>query len=200
MRRIAALSVIALMAFGLAACGGETDKTQKKEIDQIHQQLKILEHAEPMPLLKDSGNRRNQAYYYTAEADPNKTWFLTLVGLDGTPYAQYTIKGPVSSTNDEVTNPQELTCRKISVSNGDDKWPCGAVSLAEPDGTYSGDHGPEFVAILATGAVLKFSGNYVVSDQPNKIKTPVKFSIDESVAPSDTDLSRSSGGKVPEKR
>lgn len=180
-------ALVAVCALAISACGrSQADQVRRNEQKYTGNQLAALEKAEPFPFFHDSGNRRNQNYYYTAEADPNKIWYLALIGLDGTPYATYEIKGPVSSTNDQVTNP-------VQRSGGS-----GAViGQAEPDGTYSGDHQNEHVAITTSGAVVKWVGYYVTQDQPFVIKIPIRLQANESVRPTKTDLGKSQGGRIP---
>jgi hypothetical protein len=191
------LIILALLSLGalVAGCGTGAKGFLKTENTDINNDLTRLNDREPLPNLLDSGERRNQNYYYTSIADPNKTWYLALISLDGTPYQTETIRGPVSSSSDEVTNPNQLDCEHNGGSRPDG---CGTVGLAEPNGVYQGPDDSHF-AILASGGIFKWQGNYVTSDTPFKIQTPVKLSLNETAGPSHTDLNDTQDGKVPPK-
>lgn len=188
---LAALAVV----LGLAACGGKSTPTViSSDIKAINGDVARLQSIEPLPTLKDSGDLRIQNYYYSAEADPNKIWYLVTMGMNGSPTGYYTIRGPVENLSDEVTNPVQQAC--AGGSNGEKN--CDTVGLAEPNGIYPGQTA-DHVAILTDGAILRWEGQFQTSDQPFKpISTPT-VSINEDAQISNTDLSKTAGGKVPPK-
>lgn len=154
-----------------------------------------LQTAEKLPTLLDSADLRIQNYYYTAEADPNKIWYLETLSLSGSVEASYTIQGPVENVSDQVTNPEQQVCH--GGSNGEAN--CDTIGLAEPNGIYPGGS-DDHIAILSSGAILRFEGQYQPSDQPFTVKSPVAISIDGSAPISKTDLSKTLNGKIPTRR
>lgn len=191
---IAGLVGVALVATG---CGNQTKGAasivRKQDVQSINNQVIELRRAEPLPRFHDSAALRVQNAYYTADADPNKIWYVTLVALDGTPYAHFTTKGAPQPAGDQVTNPVQQVC--AGGSSGEKN--CDVIGLPEPNGVHQGANTPGYVAILTTGAVIRLPDGAVISDQPFDVKTPVKLSIDESKAISATDTSTSTNGHVP---
>jgi hypothetical protein len=183
----------ALIAVALAACGTGTNKTIKANASTINADLARLQKAEPLPILKDSADLRIQNEYYTAEADPNKIWYLETLSMTGSVEASYTIRGPVENEDDQVTNPQQAACDDSGDSAG-----CVSIGLAEPNGIYTGasdDH----IAILTDGAILRFEGQFQTSDQPFTIHTPVTLTENANAPISKTDLSKTVHGVIPAK-
>lgn len=193
MRRAGILLAGLVCAVSVAACHGRsTPAIVAKDVKQINADIQRLQALEPLPVLKDSADLRIQNYYYTAEADPNKIWYLVIYALNGSPLGQYTIRGPVENVSDQVTNPQQQICN--GGGNGDRN--CDTVGLAEPNGIYPGvsnDH----IAILTDGAILRFEGSFETSDQPFKLTTPVQLQINETAPITSTDVTKTVGGKVP---
>lgn len=197
-KRIAIVGIFIVAGLGLGACGTSSgnkaqDKVTRQELFDINTQVEELRKAEPLPTFHDSAALRVQDSYYTADADPNKIWYVTLVALDGTPYAHFTTRGAPQPAGDQVTNPVQLQC----VHNSDQRPDgCGTIGLPEPNGVHQGTN-TGYVAILTTGAMIRIPDGAVISDQPFSVKTPVKLSIDESQQVSHTDTSQTTGAVVP---
>lgn len=191
------LAVIA-MAFILNACGGQTSgnaaKVRAQDVNQTASQVLRLRKNEPLPVFSDSAALHVQDSYYTADADPNKIWYVTLVALDGTPYAHFTTRGAPQPAGDQVTNPVQQVC--AGGSNGDRN--CDVIGLPEPNGVHESGDSQGYVAILTTGALIRVPENAVISDQPFSVSAPVKLSIDETQAISHTDTSKTQGAVVPD--
>lgn len=191
MKRVLVLVALAACLM-LAACGSSTPTVINQNDKAINGDVARLQKAESLPTLRDSADLRIQNYYYTAEADPNKIWYLATEGMNGNPTGYYTIRGPVENASDQVTNPAQQIC--AGGSSGAKN--CDTIGLAEPNGIYPGasqDH----IAILTDGAILRWEGQYQTSDQPFKILQTPTLSINETAPISATDTSKSSGGKVP---
>ena len=77
---IAIVAMLVIGAIALVACGSSESSVQQKvtsnQNTSIASALQRLEVAQPTPTLYDSGDRAVQRAYYTAEADPNKIWYL----------------------------------------------------------------------------------------------------------------------------
>lgn len=198
MRKIIILALLAVFALSVAACGQtKAQKAQgavvKADVAGINAQLAVLRKNEPLPRFTDSAALHVQDAYYTADADPNKIWYVTLVALDGTPYAHFTTKGAPQPAGDQVTNPVQIACPK---ANGNQRH-CDVIGLPEPNGVHQGTAATGYVGILTTGAMIRIPENAVISDQPFSVKTPVKLSIDETQAISKTDTSKTVNAIVP---
>lgn len=198
MKKIATILMLLVALLALGACGTNSrQRAQQNAINEdvqgINSQLAVLRKNEPLPTFKDSAALHVQDAYYTADADPNKVWYVTLVALDGTPYAHFTTKGAPQPAGDQVTNPVQIACPKV---NGNNRH-CDVVGLPEPNGVHQGIGNEGYVAILTTGAMIRLPANAVISDQPFAVKTPVKLSIDETQAISKTDTSKTNHAIVP---
>lgn len=201
MRTGLAATAAVVIVGGLVAGGCGTsnankaqDAITKKDVQTINTQLQELRQNEPLPTFHDSAALHVQDAYYTADADPNKIWYVTLVSLDGTPYAHFTTRGAPQPAGDQVTNPQQLQCQHNGDSRPDG---CGTIGLPEPNGVHQGSGNEGYVAILTTGAMVRIPPGAVISDQPFKVDTPVRLSIDESASVSATDSSKTTNGVVP---
>jgi hypothetical protein len=168
-----------------------------QDVDRINAQLAKLRRNEPTPTFNDSAALHVQDAYYTADADPNKIWYATVVALDGTPIAHFTTRGAPQPAGDQVTNPQQLYCQHIgkgtNIPDG-----CGTIGLPEPNGVHQGSANEGYIAILTTGAIARFPANTIITDQPFDIKTPVKLAINENAPVSATDESKTSNAVIPE--
>jgi hypothetical protein len=204
-RRWLWLLLIVPLGLGATACTSAAKrklvKAQQNIVQQdvtyIDKQISELRKAEKLPYLHDSAALRVQDAFYTADADPNKLWYVTMVAMDGTPYAHYVTRGAPQPAGDEVTNPVQLYCQHIgggtNIPDG-----CGDIGLAEPNGVHQGTSNSGYVAISITGAILRFpSEGAHISDQPFKIDTPVKLQLDESAEISKTDTSKTDNPEVP---
>jgi hypothetical protein len=197
MKKIILILGLLALVLGASACQSSTQKAQQKIVGQvvnsINRQLAVLRKNEALPTFKDSAALHVQDAYYTADADPNKLWYVTLVALDGTPYAHFTTRGAPQPAGDQVTNPVQIACPKV---NGNGRH-CDVIGLPEPNGVHQGTGNEGYVAILTTGAMVRIPANAVISDQPFSIKTPIKLSIDETQQISHTDTTKTTGAIVP---
>jgi hypothetical protein len=155
-----AVLLLIVAATALAACGSgnsvgkKTAQVQisavKNDVNRINAQLAKLRANEPTPTFNDSAALHVQDAYYTADADPNKIWYATVVALDGTPIAHFTTRGAPQPAGDQVTNPQQLYCQHIghgtNIPDG-----CGTIGLPEPNGVHQGTGNEGYIAILTTG-------------------------------------------------
>lgn len=199
-RRLMTLAVMVVLCAIAAFATGCGENHENKAIANaektIDSQLELLERVEPIPKMLDSANRHIQAYFYTAEADPNKTWYLETLSMSGSVEATYTIKGPVVPAGDEVSNPEQIACKHFPHQDGEGGCEPGVIALAEPNGIYQHDTN-DHLAILESGALLRFEGQYQVSDQPFTVKTPTTIAIDGSAPISKTDLTKTEKGVIP---
>lgn len=205
MKHLRTLVILLVAGLALAACGNGATRHAvqvqrtivRQDVTDIESQLAELRRAEPLPSFTDSAALRVQDAYYTADADPNKKWYVILVNYQGQPYAQYTTRGAPQPSGDQVTNPQQLYCQHVG---GGSNIPdgCGTIGLPEPNGVHQGGAVDSYVAILTTGAVIRFPGDTAhISDQPFNIKGAVNVQIDETAAISHTDTSKTTHPFIP---
>jgi hypothetical protein len=189
--------VAVLAACGTPAAQKAQQKAARADVVAINQQLAHLRENEPLPVFHDSAALHVQDAYYTADADPNKIWYVILVNYLGEPYAQYTTRGAPQPAGDQVTNPVQLYCQHIgNGSNIPDG--CGTIGLPEPNGVHQGGSNAGYVAILTSGAMIRFPAETAhISDQPFNIKGAVHVSINENAPISKTDVTKTTNGVVP---
>lgn len=177
---------VAIALFTGGACNGSNNSATKnqhkitgQDVAYINGQVQVLRQAEPFPKLKDSAALRVQASWYTADSDPNKVWYVTVLSFDGSPTLHLTTRGAPQPAGDQVTNPVQQYCATRD-SNGPSN--CDTIGLQEPNGVHQGTADSAYIAILTTGAIVKIPAPpwSIISDQPLSVKTPVKLSINEN--------------------
>lgn len=164
-RIAAALALAALVA--VTGCTGnpEREASQKASSDQ----QKKYEKAVPF-----QGNdltypldRANVAEYLKRSNDPNRISYVYALSMDGKVMAYYAVKGKVTSVSSQLLPQDDLadsTCGSCS-----EKY---VVDSAGDDGTYGGNE--EGVFFFTTdGALVTWTGDYIQSDRPMDIKTPL---------------------------
>jgi hypothetical protein len=200
LKRIIGLLAVAIISINLTACTTQQNAGKKaanqvrsQDVLGVNQQVIRLRQNEPLPTFSDSAALHVQDAYYTADSDPNKIWYVTMVSNTGVPYAHYTTRGAPQPSSDQVTNPLQQVC--AGGSNGDKN--CDTIGLPEPNGVHQGPS-QDYIAISTTGAMLRFPEQGAhISDQPFTVKTPVTLQINESAQISATDESKSVNGIVP---
>jgi hypothetical protein len=188
-------TAVAIVALVLVACGGVVgsgiaggptgSELIQHETNVDNNALGRIEKNEPIPVLSDSSDAHNQRQFVIEESDPNKIEYLELLGLNGNPIAHFTIKGQVSAMDTSETNPSQIDCPYEDNNNNSASLGCGSIGLAEPNGIYGGADAGHF-AFTTSGALIEWEGNFITSDQPFNIKTPVQLVLNESVAPTPT--------------
>lgn len=199
------IALLGVLCIGLTAVGCATttgagkkaaNAVRSQDVTDINQQVIELRHVEPLPHFKDSAALHVQNAYYTADADPNKIWYVTIVGMNGSVLEHFTTKGAPQPAGDQVTNPVQQIC--AGGSQGEKN--CDTIGLPEPNGVHQSADADGYVSILTTGAMKRFTCAAVycdISDQPVSIKSAVALVINETAAISATDESKTTNGIVP---
>lgn len=197
---VLAVVLASLAALVLTGCPSNSNSAKKaantvrkQDVLSINDQVIALRKLEPLPRFHDSAALHVQNAYYTADADPGKIWYVTLVALDGTPYAHFTTRGAPQPAGDQVTNPVQQIC--AGGSSGEKN--CDVIGLPEPNGVHQSPNAEGYIAILTTGAMIRIPSGAIISDQPFDVKTPIKLSIDETATISKTDTGTTKGAVVP---
>lgn len=202
MKKIILAVTLLATALSLGGCwGSHVNKDQKANIKQdvsdINSQLRELRQNEPLPRFHDSAALHVQDAYYTADADPKKIWYVTIVSMTGQILDHFTTQGAPQPAGDQVTNPVQQVCATHVQGHAGN---CDVIGLPEPNGVHQGTSNDGYVAILTTGAMKRFSCDSVycdISDQPENITSKPVLTINENASISATDTSKSEGGIVP---
>lgn len=202
MKKIILTAVFVASTIAIGGCwGGNGNPDQKAIIKQdvslINKQLEELRRNEPLPTFHDSAALHVQDAYYTADADPKKLWYVTIVSMTGQVLDHFTTQGAPQPAGDQVTNPLQQTCATHIHGHAGN---CDTIGLAEPNGVHQGQSNDGYVAILTTGAMKRFSCGAVycdISDQPENVQSKPVLTINESAPISATDASKTDGAIIP---
>lgn len=164
---IAALAVAVLAA---TACTSDTSEDRKAAQAISGNQQEKYEKAVPFPAgdLNNPLDRANLAEYLKRSNDPKRISYVYLLSMDAKVISYYTIKGKVTSVSSQLL-PQD-----------DMQHPCGynecwlTTDSAGDDGTYGGNE-PGVFFFTTDGTLVTWTGDYIQSDRPLDVKTPVSL-------------------------
>lgn len=173
-RHIITLALVATVGLSLAACGVKEDTVTKQDREQTGNALKKVRGNVAFPKISDSLELRNLKKRYEILDEPNKVGWVYLID-HGLIFAEYQVKGKVSSLNSQFTNPQQISCRR----EGGERE-CGVLGQAEPDGSYGSN--PDGIFFFTTdGTYVEWGGNYQYSDQRRELTQPQQQLLTKSV-------------------
>lgn len=183
MKKYLSLFLVVLAGIGLSGCSDvstnvkdkakEVGGTSNYEQDLTEEnQARLLTNQPPVKidwsLERENINKRTLLWN-----DPNKIAYIYLINY-GKVMAFYTIKGKVSSVNSQITNPEQLTSRKVG-RNMSDKVSLhdvdGVIASPAEDGSY-GTNGDAIFFFDTNGVYYEWVGDYLLVDQPMKLSTP----------------------------
>ena len=163
-------AVLALLILGvtLGACSQTEDaeKQQQSEVKETVGTLKKVRGKVPYPQVEDSLELRNLKKRYERLDDANKIGYVYLISF-GKIFAEYQIKGKVSSLNSQFTNPKQ------NIDNCDGACSGYVIDQAEPDGSYGLNPDGIFFETV-DGVYVEWSGQYQYSDERLELKEPVQ--------------------------
>ncbi|MEO3856116.1 hypothetical protein [Acrocarpospora sp. B8E8] len=168
-KTIAALgAALAVLATTAGSCDSSEERKQAQAISGNQQ--KKYEAAVPFPAgdLNNPLDRANLAEYLKRNNDKNRTSYVYLLSMDAKVIAYYAIKGKVTSVSSQLLPQDDIVD------------PCGSsycpmsVDSAGDDGTYGGNE-PGVFFFTTEGVLITWTGDYIQSDQPMDIKTPVSL-------------------------
>jgi len=180
------LVAVAVLSGGIAQAGWFTNDAPKATVSaakkaggtaNLEQDLteasqSMLIQNQPPAKLDWSLERENINKRTNLWNDPNKISYIYLINF-GKVMAFYTIKGKVSSVNSQITNPEQLTSRRVG-NNSDDRVLShdvdGVISSPAEDGSY-GTNGDAIYFFTTEGAYVEYAGDYMLADQPLKLTT-----------------------------
>jgi hypothetical protein len=168
------LLVVCVVSLGvvLSACGDDGDTvSQVRELQYTQENQERLTKVVGFPEIRDSLELRNLKRRYEDFNDANKIGYVYLIDY-GKIFAEYTVKGKVSSMSSQYTNPRVLSCRKIR-REGEDWTPCGDIDQPEPDGSYGNNPNGIFFW-TADDIYVEWGGDYMYSSERIEIQQPAE--------------------------
>lgn len=172
MRKIRSITAVALAVaalFAISACDDTTTDREKAQAVSGEQQRKY-DRAVPFPAgdLNYPLDRANLAEYLKRNNDPKRESYVYLLSMDAKVIAYYAIKGKVTSVSSQMLPVDDI------------QHPCGyrecylTTDSAGDDGTYGGNE-PGIFFFTTDGTLVTWTGDYIQSDRPMDIKTPVSL-------------------------
>lgn len=175
-RILMSLFLVLMAAFTLTACGGADEAAEKQQQEEAAQTAELQERVRdrvPFPEVSDSLELRNLKERYELLDDPNKIGWVYLID-HGLIFAEYQVKGKVSSLNSQFTNPLQ------NIDNCDANCSGYTVAQAEPDGSY-GDNPNGIFFWTTDGVYVEWAGNYQYSDERLEIQQPAQNVLTQPV-------------------
>lgn len=193
---------IATLVFTSIALGSLFGNPQQDEADNLNEQTGIdtsgvqlgtswlsearatesnqqeLMKAQPIPNMENSLERQNLINRYKTLNDRDKVFHVYLMSY-GKVVAYYTAQGKVSSVNSKLTQPQQLV--KCDRADGHGRHEECVVDSPQLDGSY-GTNGDGIFFYTTAGEYVEWNGEYLVSETPRNIQTPVSLEAEVNVS------------------
>lgn len=139
---------------------------------------KGLVQAHPIPKMENSLERQNLINRYQTLNDRDKVFHVYLMSY-GKVVAYYTAQGKVSSVNSKLTQPEQIV--KDTGNSGHGEQNDHVVSSPQLDGSY-GTNGDAIFFYTTAGEYVEWNGEYLVSETPRNIQTPVSLQAEVNVS------------------
>lgn len=164
------IALLALAALAVTGCSDDTSADRKKAQAISGDQQDKYEAAVPFPSseLNNPLDRANLAEYLKRSNDPKRVSYVYLLSMDAKVISYYTIKGKVTSVSSQLL-PQDDMQHPCSYS---ECWL--TTDSAGDDGTYGGNE-PGVFFFTTDGTLVTWTGDYIQSDRPLDVKTPVSL-------------------------
>jgi hypothetical protein len=166
-RGIAAVALPAAVLLSVAACSGGDTADQKEKRASYEQATRKVPF--PKQALNTPLERANAAEKLRRDSDPNRLSYIYLLSMDGKVISHFVAKGKVSSTDSQLLPTQEV--RDVC---GDGCTERMQFEAAGDDATY-GAREPGIFFFTPAGQMVTWSGDYIQSDRPLSIKTPISL-------------------------
>lgn len=138
---------------------------------------------QPIPGMENSLERENLVERYETLNNRDKIFHVYLMS-HGKVVSYFTAQGKVSSVNSKLTQPEQLVrCRsgdQGEYDNADQRDKHCVVSSPQMDGSY-GTNGDGVFFFTTDGSYVEWNGQYVVSERPLNIQTPLSLEADVEV-------------------
>lgn len=147
------------------------------EMKQTEANQQNLVKKEPIPVMEDSLERQNLIRRYQTLNDQNQEFHVYLMS-HGKVVSYYVAQGKVSSVNSKLTNPEQFV--KCDRTDGYKRNEDCVVSAPQLDGSY-GTNGDGIFFYTTDGSYVEWNGEYLVSERPMNIQTPLSLEADVEV-------------------
>ena len=153
--------VVILSVATLTFSGCMPISSYQNDVKKVEETQKKVQQSVPIPEIKTSAERQNISRRAVLFDDESKITYIYLVNF-GKVMTFYTVKGKVSSLNSYLSPLDKII-------NG------VVVSAPDIDGAYGENVDGIFFFTADSGAYVEWKGDYLVSDQPLKLSTPVEL-------------------------
>jgi len=173
---VSLIILLLLISATMTACMDVPAQPSTQQIEQRQNednQQKLIQ-SQPVPTLDKSLERENIIRRLELLNDNDKVFFVYLVSY-GKVMTYFTAKGKVSSVNSYLTSFSQIVRDEDCIHNTDFNGQSGcyfAVEAPDLDGTY-GENGDAVYFFTTEGAYVEWKGEYMVSDYPLRLTTPV---------------------------
>lgn len=150
---------------------GSSFWTEMKSTEANQQEL-VKRHE--IPKMEKSLERQNLIRRYNTLNDQNQEFYVYLMS-HGKVVADYVAQGKVSSVNSKLTQPEQIVEDNGGTYNGENND--HVVSSPQLDGSY-GTNGDGIFFYTTEGSYVEWNGEYLVSETPRSITTPVSLEAD----------------------
>lgn len=192
------VTLIALSFIGLAAAGwfSDGDKSKEELTGDVNTQnvdvgatfwseMKATEanqenlvKDEPIPKMEDSLERQNLIRRYNTLNDQNQEFHVYLMS-HGKVVSYYVAQGKVSSVNSKLTQTEQIVKDNGGSPQGEQND--HVVSSPQLDGSY-GTNGDGIFFYTTDGSYVEWNGEYLVSERPMSVNTPLSLEADVEVS------------------
>jgi hypothetical protein len=169
-RRFAAAAAAVSVTAAVVGCSGSDTADQKQKRENYESAARKVTF--PAEALKNPLERVNAAEKLKRDSDPNRLSYVYLLSLDGKVISHFVAKGKVSSADSQLLPTQEV--RDVC---GDGCVERMQFEAAGDDSTF-GAREPGIFFFTTEGQMITWSGDFVQSDRPLSIKTPISLVAD----------------------
>lgn len=153
------------------------------EMKSTESNQQTLIQKQPIPDMENSLERENLIKRYKTLNDRDRVFHVYLMS-HGKVVSYFTAQGKVSSVNSKLTQPQQLVkCDRGSDGEWEELFSkddqC-VVDSPQTDGSY-GSNGDGVFFFATDGSYIEWNGEYVVSERPLSINTPLSLETDVEV-------------------
>lgn len=181
MKRIIIVGLILILVLfaGCEPYPPPAPSTQKVEQMKVEENQQTLTERQPVPQISKSLERENIINRLKVLNDEQKIFYVYLISY-GKVMAFYTAKGKVSSLNSYINSQERVVKDENCIndyygsSNGVKTDCYFVIDTPDIDGSY-GENADGVFFFTTDGAYVEWKGEYLASDYPLKLSTPVEL-------------------------
>jgi len=174
MKKLLLLVPVLFVVLVLSGCEYEQKPqgSYKNDAKKVEETQNRVQKSVPIPTIQNSAERKNISDRAQLFDKENVNTYVYLISY-GKVMAFYTAKGKVSSLNSYLTPVDKLVKYNGEVCDNYNNN-CYVVGAPDIDGAY-GENADGIFFFTTENAYVEWKGEYMVSDQPLKINTPVEL-------------------------